>query len=97
MPTQLLLAPVGAGKTQRALTALVETLHQDSVARIWVLLPSRRQEDAFRQRLLDFDPTRRVYFNVEFFDFYKLYAYLLDIAGNPQRQLDNTARLRLLR
>ncbi|MEO8610415.1 MAG: PD-(D/E)XK nuclease family protein [Chloroflexota bacterium] len=97
MPTQLLLAPLGAGKTQRALTALVDTLQEDSFARIWVLLPSRRQEDAFRQRLLDFDPTRRVYFNVEFFDFYKLYAYLLDIAGNPQRQLDNTARLRLLR
>jgi ATP-dependent helicase/DNAse subunit B len=97
MPIQLLLAPVGAGKTQRALTALVDTLHKDSFARIWVLLPSRRQEDAFRQRLLDFDPTRRVYFNVEFFDFYKLYAYLLDIAGNPQRQLDDTARLRLLR
>ncbi|MBZ0286297.1 MAG: hypothetical protein K8I30_01680, partial [Anaerolineae bacterium] len=97
MPIQLLLAPVGAGKTRRALTALVDTLQRDAFAKIWVLLPSRRQEDAFRQRLLDFDPTCRVYFNVEFFNFYKLYARLLDIAGQPQRQLDDTARLRLLR
>ena len=97
MPTQLLLAPVGAGKTSRALAALVDALQRDQFARIWVLLPSRRQEDAFRQRLIDYDPARRIYFNVQFFNFYTLYAHLLDIASFPQRQLDNTARLRLLR
>jgi ATP-dependent helicase/nuclease subunit B len=97
MPTQLLLAPVGAGKTSRALAALVNALQKDQFARIWVLLPSRRQEDAFRQRLIDYDPTRRIYFNVQFFNFYALYSHLLDIASYPQRQLDNTARLRLLR
>jgi len=97
MPTQLLLAPVGAGKTSRALAALVDALRQEPLTKIWVLLPSRRQEDTFRQRLIDYDPARRVYFNVQFFNFYSLYAHLLDIAGFPQRQLDNTARLRLLR
>jgi ATP-dependent helicase/nuclease subunit B len=97
MPTKLLLAPVGAGKTGRALAALADTLQQDTFAKVWVLLPTRRQEDAFRQRLIDSDPYRLIYFNIEFFSFYTLYARLLDIAGIPQRQLDNTARLRLLR
>ena len=97
MTTELLLAPVGAGKTDRALAALVETLRQDPFAKIWVLLPTLRQEDAFRQRLIDYDPGRQIYFNVEFFNFYTLYARLLDMAGQPQRELDNSARLRLLR
>ena len=97
MPTELLLAPVGAGKTDRALAALVEMLRHDPFAKVWVLLPTRRQEDAFRQRLIDYDPGRQIYFNVEFFNFYSLYARLLDMAGQPQRELDNSARLRLLR
>jgi len=97
MPTQLLLAPVGAGKTNRVLTALIETLRTERFAKAWALLPTRRQEDAFRQRLIDHDPNQRIYFNVEFFNFYTLYTHLLDIAAFPQRQLDNTARLRLLR
>ncbi len=101
MPTELLLAPVGAGKTTWALEQLVETTRRDAFARIWVLLPGRRQEDAFRQRLIDYQSEQqsasRVYFNVEFFSFYTLYARLLDIAGIPQRELEAAARVRLLR
>ncbi|MBI5669508.1 MAG: exodeoxyribonuclease V subunit gamma [Chloroflexi bacterium] len=97
MRTQLLLMPVGAGKTAFALDALLDTLHPQPFARAWVLLPNTRQEDSFRQRLVSHPDARRVYFNVEFFSFYTLYQRLLDMAGNPQRQLDPTARFRLLR
>ncbi len=95
MPTDLVLAPVGAGKTERLLDTLVRTVREQPFAPIWVLLPTSRQEDAFRQRLAE--QGSRVYFNVNFFNFYTLYARLLDMAGQPQRQLDDTARLRLLR
>lgn len=97
MPTQLLLMPVGAGKTAFALDALLDTLHPQPFARVWVLLPNTRQEDAFRQRLVEHPDARPVYFNVEFFSFYTLYAHLLDAAGQPQKEIDNTARRRLLR
>lgn len=97
MTTQLLLMPVGAGKTAFALDALLDTLHPQPFARAWVLLPNTRQEDAFRQRLVSHPDARRVYFNVEFFSFYMLYERLLDMAGKPQRRLDQTARFRLLR
>ena len=40
---------------------------------------------------------RRIYFNITFFSFYTLYARLLDMVGQPQRELDETARLRLIR
>jgi ATP-dependent helicase/DNAse subunit B len=95
MFTDLVLAPVGAGKTEKLLDTLVRTVQEQPFAPIWVLLPTSRQEDAFRQRLAE--QGSRVYFNVNFFNFYTLYARLLDMAGQPQRQLDDTARLRLLR
>jgi ATP-dependent helicase/DNAse subunit B len=97
MPSELLLAPVGAGKTGRALAEIVRLLRDKPFSKVWVLLPTRRQQDAFRNRLINLDPSHRVYFNVEFFDFYKLYARLLDIAGQPQRELDDTVRVHLLR
>jgi ATP-dependent helicase/nuclease subunit B len=95
MPTDLMLAPVGAGKTEAVLDTLIKTVQENPFAAIWVLLPTRRQEDAFRQRLTE--RSKRVYFNVTFFNFYSLYAHLLNMVGQPQRQLDDTARLRLLR
>ncbi len=97
MTTNLLLMPVGAGKTAYALDALLDTLHAQRFARAWVVLPNTRQEDAFRQRLVEHPDARRVYFNVHFFDFYHLYQQVLDLAGQPQRELDHTARRRLLR
>ena len=97
MPIEVLLAPVGAGKTEHALNRLVQTLDERPFARVWVLVSGRRQEDAFRQRLAQRDPDRRVYFNVEFFTFYQLYHRLLNITRQPPRMLDDAARFGLLR
>ncbi|MCA0458894.1 MAG: PD-(D/E)XK nuclease family protein [Chloroflexi bacterium] len=98
MPAELLIAPVGAGKTEHALRLIRQTVEARPFAPIWVLLPGRRQEDALRQRLIDEQYIRRrVYFNVSFFNFYTLYARLLDIVGMPQRELDDSGRIRLLR
>ncbi len=97
MPAELLIAPVGAGKTGYALDRLAAAIRSEPFARVWVVLPNARQEDAFRERLVQHDPARRVYFNIEFFNFYSLYKHLLDSAGIPQRELDRGARLRLLR
>lgn len=94
MPTNLLLAPVGAGKTEIALQRLAMT-QAELFAKIWVLLPSQRQQDAFRQRLSERE--RQVYFNIHFFNFYSLYTHLLDAARQPQRHLEDTVRRTLLR
>ncbi|MBC7871916.1 MAG: hypothetical protein H7Y09_13815, partial [Chitinophagaceae bacterium] len=67
MPARIVLAPVGAGKTEVALNQLITTLEAQPFARVWVLLASKRQEDAFRQRLIEWNPARKIYFNVEFF------------------------------
>ncbi len=97
MPTELLLAPVGAGKTEYALHQLHTVIKTQPFAPVWVLLPGRRQEDALRQRLVEGTQEQRIFFNITFFSFYTLYARLLDMAGKPQRELDETARLRLIR
>ncbi|HUN06593.1 MAG TPA: PD-(D/E)XK nuclease family protein [Aggregatilineales bacterium] len=97
MPAELLIAPVGAGKTGHVLDRLAAVIRSEPFARVWVVLPNARQEDAFRERLIQHDPARRVYFNIEFFTFYSLYKHLLDRAGIPQREIDQSARLRLLR
>ncbi len=97
MPSELLLAPVGAGKTEYALKQLNDVIKAQPFAPIWVLLPGRRQEDALRQRLVESTEERRIFFNITFFSFYTLYARLLDMVGKPQRELDETARLRLIR
>lgn len=91
------LAPVGAGKTETALNALTAVLQKQRFARVWVLLATRRQEDAFRQRLIELDDGRNLYFNVEFFDFYGLYRRLLNVAQQPARGLADAARFGLLR
>lgn len=95
MPTKILLAPVGAGKTARALDHLTAALDEQPLARVWVLVSGKRQEDAFRQRLIE--QGRLVCFNVEFFSFYQLYKRLLNIARRPPRMLDDAARYGLLR
>ncbi len=95
MTTEILLAPAATGKTEQAIERLLAVVEQPFAA-AWVLLASARQEDAFRQRLLQ-TGGKHVYFNVEFFDFYKLYRRLLNISGLPVRTLDQTGRFRLLR
>lgn len=94
---EVTLAAVGAGKTEAALTVLVDTLARHPFARTWVLLATRRQEDDFRQRLVQHEAGQQVYFNVEFFDFYALYRRILNMAGQPARGLSETARAALLR
>ncbi len=94
MSVDILLAPVGAGKTEVVLDRLTALLAQQPLARVWVLLASRRQQDAFRERLVQ---RTGIAFNVEFFNFYELYQRLLDLDRQPQRLISETARLALLR
>lgn len=100
MPTTILKAPVGAGKTEAVLRILSQTLQDEAATtpfvRVWVLLASRRQEVAFRQRLVDYPDNQRVYFNVEFFNFYELNARLLNMNRTPPRRIQEVARYRLL-
>ncbi len=99
MPTTILQSAVGTGKTEAALQRLLDVICRDPdpFARAWVLLASRRQEFAFRQRLAENNTERAVYFNAEFFNFYELYARLLHMAGVPFRRIADSARLGLLR
>lgn len=97
MATRILLAPVGAGKTETVLSYLIETLNERPFAKVWALLATKRQEEAFRQRLIEAHADKQVFFNVEFFNFYELYQHLLTMAGIPNRQLADSARYALLR
>ncbi len=99
MATTLLQAPVGAGKTEIALQELVSVIHdaQRPFAKAWVLLATKRQETAFRQRLIERDTHKYIHFNVEFFNFYELNARLLNMAGRPPRRINQGARYGLLR
>ena len=95
MAVEILRMPAGAGKTEVALEQLSTLLTEQPFAAAWVLVSGRRQEDSFRQRLIE--RGQQVYFNIEFFSFYQLYHRLLNIAGLPPRQLDEAARFALLR
>lgn len=90
-------APVGTGKTQRALQTLTEAANASAFPRVWVLMATRRQEDAFRQRLIDYPDGQQTYFNVEFFNFYELYRYLLHVAAVPSRCLTDAAQAAVMR
>jgi ATP-dependent helicase/nuclease subunit B len=99
MPTTVLQATVGAGKTEAALERLSVLLHdrQRPFAKAWVLLATKRQEVDFRQRLTNLKQDRAVYFNAEFFGFYELNSRILNLAGSPQRRIQEPARFGLLR
>lgn len=99
MPTTILQATVGAGKTEAALARLSQVISDPNrpFAKAWVLLATKRQEVAFRQRLIDLQDGRAIYFNAEFFNFYDLNARLLNLAGQPPRRINESARLGLLR
>ncbi|HML21752.1 MAG TPA: hypothetical protein PKD09_08900, partial [Aggregatilinea sp.] len=93
----LIAGPVGCGKTERALDEVVRARTFGSAfGAIWVLLATGLQRNAFRERLVAASDDA-VQFGVEIFDFYTLYARLLDLAGDPQRQLDESARHHVLR
>lgn len=100
MPTTVHLAPVGAGKTEFALNRLLHVVHHPDrpFLKTWVLLATKRQEVDFRQRLVDLQSDLSpVSFNVEFFNFYELNSRLLNIAGQPPRKIQNSARVGILR
>lgn len=94
---RVLLAPVGAGKTQAALERICETLTPRTMKRVWVLLPTRRQEDAFRQRIIDYPDGQSLYFNIEFFNFFDLYRRILNESATPAHLLSEAARFRILK
>lgn len=96
MTVEILLSPVGTGKTEIAIQRLVAAI-QHPFAQVWVLVSGKRQEDAFRQRLVEHYASQQVCFNVEFFTFYQLYHRLLNLAQQPPRKLDDSARFGLLR
>lgn len=99
MPTTILQSSVGAGKTEAALQRLTHTINDPSrpFAQAWVLLATKRQEVAFRQRMVDLQNERSVYFNAEFFNFYELNNRLLNLAGQPPRRMSESSRIGLLR
>ncbi|PJF30896.1 MAG: hypothetical protein CUN52_03355 [Phototrophicales bacterium] len=92
----LLLAPVGAGKTEFVLSEVHRQFAQNPFARLWVLLATQRQEIALRERLFAHGG-RDTYFNIEFFNFSDLYQRILDMAGEPQRLLNPTEQRLILR
>ena len=99
MSTLVRIAPVGAGKTEAALNRLLTTIRDSEkpFAKAWVLLATKRQEVAFRQRLTELGRNQTVYFNIEFFNFYELNQRLLNLAGKPPRRIHQAARLGILR
>jgi ATP-dependent helicase/nuclease subunit B len=99
MPTTLFRSRVGAGKTAHALARIAHVVQdeREGFPRAWVLLATKRQEVAFRQRLIDEVGLSEPLFNVEFFNFYALNARLLSHAKVPPRRVDESARLGILR
>jgi ATP-dependent helicase/DNAse subunit B len=92
----LILGPAGSGKTEAALDAILAARDLSPFSTIWVLLATGQQIHAFRERLLTKSPDA-AQFGVEFFDFEKLYIRLLDLLGDPQRRVEETAHFQLLR
>src|SRR5438874_2202369 len=96
MPAILLTGAAGQGKTQVAIDQVKKLIRRKLFCKIWVLLPTDLQINNFRMRLLD-EVGDSAHFGVEFFDFYDLYARLLELGGEPQRRVKDTARFRILR
>ena len=97
MAATLHLAAAGAESTAVWLRQLRElTASRRDLPQVWALFASRQQEHAFRQRLVDSAP-ESVHCNIEFFDFPRMQARLLNMAGRPTRRLDAAARYGVLR
>ncbi len=94
---RIVVGAVGAGKTQKALHLITETAREKRFARIWVLLATRRQEQDFRQRLIESTDGEKFYFNIEFFNFYDLYQRLLNLSQTPAWRISAASRYGLLR
>lgn len=90
------LAPVGAGKTEFAQQRINDLKHEKPFAKVWALLATERQIVDFRRRLIN-SSDRRVYVNIEFYNFYSLYNKILLLAGESQRNLSDSARYGVIR
>jgi len=99
MPTTITQATVGAGKTEIALHQLSDVINSPDkpFAQAWILVATKRQEIAFRQRLAELNDGRSIYFNIEFFQFGELYTHLLNIAGIPFQRINEPTRIGILK
>lgn len=91
---QLILSRAGAGKTARVQEALLDLKLNRPLAKAWVLLSTERQIVDFRQR---FTTRGRVFFNIEYFNFYSLYRRILATARVSGRVLPPHTRESLIR
>ncbi|MCC7447939.1 MAG: exodeoxyribonuclease V subunit gamma [Anaerolineae bacterium] len=96
MVATLLTGAAGQGKTRAAIQQVKQALARKPFGKVWVLLPTDLQIPAFRARLLQ-EVGDAAYFGVQYFNFNRLYAHLLAVAGLPQRQITESARYRILR
>src|SRR5579859_1399262 len=96
MTATLLTGAAGQGKTHAAILQVKRALDRDLFGKVWVLLPTEQQIAVFRARLMA-EMGETAHFGVEFFDFYDLYARLLEMAGTPQRLVRSAAQFRILR
>jgi ATP-dependent helicase/nuclease subunit B len=92
----LLTAGAGHGKTQAAIDTIREQMMLNPFSRIWLLLRTDMQIADMRKRLVE-EFGAAAHFGVEYFNFYDLYARLLDMAQIPQRRIEDAARFRILR
>jgi len=93
MPTRVLLAPAGCGKTAYALDRIHTVRQTDPLSPIWVILPNQPQAGAFRRRLAAHGGAM----GVQIGTFYTVYANLLARAGKPAPRLLGPVQHRLLR
>ncbi|MCU0475105.1 MAG: hypothetical protein MUC99_03155 [Anaerolineae bacterium] len=93
MPITLLRAPVGAGKTRAIIEHINATYRADPLARVWVVLPTARQEFTLRQRLIDEGSGNAPLFNLELFNFYALYERVLLAARQPVYEVSGMSRM----
>lgn len=94
MALHLLTSPSGAGKTQYVIEQIESVCAAKTLPRILILLPSRAQINAFRERL---GKLPRPAFGVTLTDFHTLYRSILDSADALPRLMPEAARYRVLR
>lgn len=95
MNNHVYTSPAGAGKTTTVIQEIIHLKRTDPFAPVWVLLPTRLQISTFRNRLLD--AAGNAYLGVQFFTFYDLYTYLLDLMQIPQKRVDQSSVYRVMR
>ena len=95
MSGTILTGPAGSGKTSYVIDRILKAEEAAFWNEIWVLLPTRLQTEAFRDKLLS-NAALSTVFNIRFFEFYELYDTVLDLAGSPQRTIRGAASDRIL-